>query len=581
MASLNANFGNANTSSLLRSARSLQSQIQAYQDDVQALTYANSAYTDDAFSQYSNYLTDRINRLNSTGSIADATKAITMTKTLEGATHQNVSASITRENIQIMAGNASLQDKYGLIVNQYQRAMGIGDLTLAQTLESQAYNVDQQIQYQRQQAADASAALSKANAVAARSASSSGVTYQGQVQENLHKGLDAFNALAKNASEKELNASLRDYVKQNQPLLNSLGVHVAGDQPNYWDVTSGIVGALYNAQVLKAQAEAPINPLQSRTWANAAQLTISGGTKFQTLGGSLTAQEIMQAQQDPAMFAFDNSNGTYKRSIQTGYQYMAFTNADGSTANNLVPTYSGMTQRNQFNKVFFLNPTETTQMTKLGLNFGQNKDQTSGDGVQVQLSGNSPQWLKQLLGENGIANMYSDQNGFLTFKGAAGNGEGNSYFTLAQDDKGLQGIFEHTSDGTTHLTGGDYGFNAGAVQLLINKGQQVQQQIQVAQAKAAEQLRIQQVQAQQQLQVQMAQQQAQQIAQQQAQQAASQTRTLQQAASPQRTISPQPATFNPQPATINPQQTINGNNLNQSGKGFTTLSLPKLNGIRL
>lgn len=579
MASLTSNFGNANASSLLRSARSLQTQIQAYQDDVQALTYANSAYTDSAFASYQDYLSKRINALNSTGSIADATKAITMTKTLEGATHSNISASITRENIQIMAGKANLQDKYSLIVGQYQRAMGIGDLTLAQTLEKQAYDVDQQIQYQGQQAATAAATLARAGN--GRTSGTGGVSYQGEVVSNLKAGISYLNGLSKNASEKELNTTLKNYVKEAAPALNALGVHIDATQPNYWDVIHGITGAIYNAQVLKAQAESSSNPLVAKTYATEAANYLNGQTKIQTLAGSLTVQDIMQAQQDPAMFAFDNTTGTYKKSLQTGYQYMNFTNADGTQSSNLVPTYSGMTQRSQFNKVFFLSPTQTTQMTKLGLNFSENKNGTTGDGVQVQLSGNSPQWLKQMLGENGLANMFTDQNGFLNFKGAASSGEGSSSFTLAQDDKGLQGVYEHTADGTTHLTGGDYGFNAGAVNLLINKGQQVQQQIQVAKAKAAEQLHIQQSQAQHALEVQRAQNQAALISQQQT--AATQARALQQAASPQpRTVAPQMPTYNPQGfPTVNPQTTINGNQLNQSGKGFTSLSAPKLNGIRL
>jgi hypothetical protein len=569
MASLGSStrLGNANTSSLIRSARSLQNQIQAYQDDVQSLTYANSAYTDDAFSSYSNYLGSRINQLNSTGSIADATKAISMVKTLESATHANISASITRENIQIMAGGANLKDKYNLIVNQFQRAMGIGDLTLAQTLEKQAYDVDQQIQYQAQQATDAAATLAKAGN--GRTSGTSGVSYQGEVVSNLKTGLSYINGLAKSASEKEMNSTLKEYVKENAPALNALGVHIDNNQPNYWDVVYGVSGAIYNAQVLKAQAEAPNNPLVAKTYATEAANYLNGQTKIQTLAGSLTVQEIQQAQQDPAMFAFDNSTGAYKRTIQTGYQYMNMTNGDGTTSQQLVPTYSGMTQRNQFNKVFFLSPTQTTQMTKLGLNFGENKSGTTGDGVQVQLSENSPQWLKGLLGENGVTNMYTDQNGFLVFKGASSTGAGNSSFTLTSDDKGLHGLYEHLGDGSTKLVGGDYGYNSQAVQLLLNRGQQVQQQVRVAQAKAQEQLQIQQQQAAQQLHMQQQAQQAAALKVQKAPTAApatTNTARLQPAASLQSTLNPQ-KTVSPLPATYNPQQTVNGFNLNQSGSG--------------
>lgn len=142
-------------SSLVRSAASLTSQIQAYNDSLQAFQYQNSAYTDDSFSSYKTYLQDRIDALSSSGSVADASKALTLTKTLEAATKSNISAGIQRENIQIMAGNASLTDKYNLVAGQFQRAIANGDLTLAQSLESQAYSINQSIKYQAQQAASA------------------------------------------------------------------------------------------------------------------------------------------------------------------------------------------------------------------------------------------------------------------------------------------------------------------------------------------------------------------------------------------------------------------------------------------
>lgn len=83
-------------SSLIRSAASLSNSIAAYQDSLKAFEYQNSAYTDDAYSGYKDYLNSRISALQATGTVADAQKALTLTKTLEAATHSNISASITR-----------------------------------------------------------------------------------------------------------------------------------------------------------------------------------------------------------------------------------------------------------------------------------------------------------------------------------------------------------------------------------------------------------------------------------------------------------------------------------------------------
>lgn len=489
--------GSGGVSSLIRSASSLQNTIANYEDSIQAFQYENSGHTDTAYAAYKDYLSSRINTLNSTGTISDAQKALTLTKSLESATHANVSANIQRENIQIMAGNATLQDKYNLIVKQYTEAVNNGDLTLAQTLESQAYSVNQSIQYQAQQAADAAAALAKAGN--GTTTGTSGVTYQGDVVTNLKEALKNLTTLGKNASETQLNQTLKDYVQGKLPgaeqapkQLAALGVNIKTDQPNYWDVVNGIAGAIYNASVLKAQAEAPINPLVSETYAQQAQDYLTGAAKFDTLGGSLTMQDLQQAMKDPAMFAYDNTKGTYIRSTVSGYQYMT----DQNGKQFLAPTYSGIAPKTQQggDNVLFLSPNQTTAMTKLGLNFSENKSGTTGNGVQVQLTENSPQWLKSILGENGVSNFYTDNNGNLVFKAASldgkGDSSGNAYYTLSTDASGLHGIFEHTLNGQISLAGGDYGFNAGAAQLLINQAQGISHEINVQQQLQAAQLAL-------------------------------------------------------------------------------------------
>jgi hypothetical protein len=338
-------------------------------------------------------------------------------------------------------------------------------------------------------------------------------------------------------------------------------------------MVAGIAGAIYNHTVLQAQAEAGVNPLLARTYASQAQDMLTGVHTFSTLGGNLTAQQLQQAQQDPQMFAYDNTTGTYKQTQINGYQYMTMTNQDGTTSQQLVPTYSGQTTAAARNKIDFISPVQTGEMTKLGLNFSENTTGTNagttGDGVQVQLSDSSPQWLQNVLGKGGVANLYTDSNGFMTFKAGGSNGQ-EAYYTLATDGSGLSGLYQHNPDGSTTPMGGDYGFAAQAVQLLINKGQQVQGQLQVEQAQVQAQLKAQQAAAQQ---VQM---------QQAAQQAALRVHCAPtpapaptQAARLQPAAPPTLPTFNPQANNVNPQSNnvspqggqVNGFNLNQSGSG--------------
>lgn len=468
-----ANLGNGSASALLRTANSLQSSIAAYEDSLQAYEYSNSAYTDTAFGSYKSYLNGRISTLNTAGGVSNAQKALTLTRALDSAGKSNISASIQRENIQVMAGNASLQDKYNVVVNQYMRASSNDDMTLAQSLMGQAYSISQSIQYQAVQAASAAKTLSDASQTGA-------VTHQSDVVTSLDNGLKELNAASKNQSEADFNKYATSWVSSNSAALAKLGVVLPkGAQPNYFDIVQGVVGAKYNALVLKAQAEAPINPAAAANYAQDAQFLNNGVTKIPTLGGNLSLQELQQAASDPKMFAYDNSTGSYQRTTQTGYQYL-----NGQVA----PTYSGYVSQNEANKFSYLTVNQTKMMTSLGLNFSESTSGksagTTGNGVQVQVTENSPDWLKSVLGQNGTANFFTDNQGNETFK------SGDAFYTVAQDAKGLSGLYEHLSNGNLQAVGGDYGFDQNGVQMLLNQAQQTQLQITAEENATAAKLKL-------------------------------------------------------------------------------------------
>lgn len=467
MASLTAgpNLGGGSVSSLLKSASTIANEVAAFQDESQSLDYANSAYTDDALSTYQTYLQGRIDGLNSSGSITNASKALTLTKTLESAVKSNTSATIQRENIQVMSGNGTLQDKYNVIVGQYTRAINNGDFTLAQSLESQAYSVSQSIQVQAQTAADSAATLGKA-------ATTAGVANEQGIIDSLGQGIKLLDNAVKNTGQGSMNASVAKFLSpENSKTLAALGVSIKAS-PNYFDLVAGLTGAQINAYKLKAAAYAGTDPNASQTAMNAAINLNNGTTKISTLGGSLTIQQIMDASANPSMFAFDAGSGTYKITKQSGF--------NGYDQNGEpLPTYTG-----NLKQTVFLSPTQTNMLTKYGLSFTENTTGknagTTGNGVEIQASGNTPAWMANLIGgQNGITNAYVDKNGMLSFEGESSQGGGKSYYTLAQDDNGLRGLFEHNVDGSTTNIGGDYGFNAGAVQLLVNTAQQTQKTIAV------------------------------------------------------------------------------------------------------
>jgi hypothetical protein len=544
-------LGNTSTSALVRSSASIQNEINSYNDSLAAYQYELSPKTAQDLNTYQTYLTGRVTQLQNTGSITDASKALTITKTITSAVRSNVSSDIQRENIQIMSGNATLEDKYNVIVAQFQRAVGIGDLSLAQQLESQAYSVSQSIQYQAQQAAQAGQALAKAT-------TSSNLYAQQGIQASLDEGLKTLNNDIKHVGAKNANKAVGAWVDANREFLQATGVVIPqGAQPNYFDLVKGVQNAKYNSLVLEAQTKAPSDPKGAAALMAKAYNLRTSATTIDTLGGHLTIEEINQAAQDPAMFAYDNSTGKYIKTSQTGYQYV-----DGHVA----PEFSGIVGDARRNQIYFLNPNQTSELTHLGLNFTMNKNGTTGDGVQVQLTENTPQWLKDIFGtQNGMTKVFTDKIGNLQFQGPSTDGNGLSYFTLMTIG-GLNGVFEHGADGSTKLIGGNYGFDQGAAQLLINAGQQKQQQIQL------------QTQAEQQAQA--------------AKLTLAKPAPLPTIAPPPR-VAPKPVaaaplqhtvsaqsiqpTYNPQPKTYNPQQAV----APTSNVQGIPLTQPKLNGIRL
>lgn len=496
MASLNPTFrlGNTSPSALIKSASSAATAVQDYNDKLQAAIYADSAKTNDDFNAYQTYLNGRIGNLSTSTSIADASKMLTLTQTLTDAAKTNTSAEIQRENIQVMSGSATLSDKYNTIVNQYQRAVANNDLGLAQSLESQAYSVSQSIQYQAQQSASASRALSTANAA-----------YQGDIVTSLGKSLDQLNYLSKASGQNGMNTAIQQWVKGNAANLATLGVVIpAGAQPNYFDLVSGIATAQYNATVLKAQALSATDPLAAQNAMLDAQAIVNGQTGFSTITmsdgktQSMNFYDLQSAASNPSEFIFDNKTGGLVKAQQVGYGgYNALGQPEGVYSGS-VPgknaATSGTVGDSNVQTMFFFNPNQTAEMHGLGLQFSmadaakgspKGTTGTAADGVEVQATGDTPAWLQAIIGKNGITNAYTDANGNVQFKGQATDGTGGSaYYTLTSVG-GLSGVFEHQQDGSLKLAGGDYGFDSGAASLLVN--QAVQQQNQIAVEKAQQQ----------------------------------------------------------------------------------------------
>lgn len=435
-------LGNSSSSSLLKSANSIAVQVANYQDSVEAYNYGLSAYTDAAYNDYTTYLNSRITSLSAVPSLTNEQKVLTLTKTMDSATKSNVSASITRENIQIMSGSATPTDKYNLISNQYVRAVGNGDLTLAQSLESQAYSLSQTIQYQAQQAADASQTLAKATATA-------GAAGYEDIVTNLKFSLSQLNNDIKSGGQSKFNSTIKQWVTQNSDTLKALGVALPdGAAPNYFDIVNGVAGAIYNNHMLAAAALQTTDPLRAQDYRDKAQAAATTD-KFGTLAGGKTALEIQQAASNPQQFVYDQTTGGLVETKQSG-NILA---PDSSGKLTVQPTYSGTVQQTTF-----LSPGQTAVMSKLGLNFSANSNGTTGNGVKVQATNDTPDWLKTVLGNNNVANVFTNNQGQLQFTADATSGEGKAIYTVVTDSRGKVALGEDSATSSTIL-GGEYGYN--------------------------------------------------------------------------------------------------------------------------
>lgn len=503
MASLSSglSFGNANASSLFKSAASLRNTVASYNDEVARLTYENSAKTDADLAAYQSYLQSRISQLRATGSVTDATKALTFTQDAISAQSSNISASIQRENIAIMAGGATNIDKYNLISQEYATAVNIGDLSLAQTLESQAYSLSQTIQNDAAKAKSASAALTDVSV--------------GSLQEQqkiLEQGI-------KNAGEKGVEAVIKNQLDVPDPSnpkglslrqeLATGGVVLPSNaQPSVADIMQGIAQAQINTYAQQYAAYALTDPAKAQTALNNGANIMNGYTKFNLGGLSMTFQELQIAANNPdAIVPKQSSDGqtTYAWNKVAGMAYQTFSDGNGHQYTALAPDYGGG-DRGYNNRSTYLSASQVQMLQQAGFDTKSmtktvqtqaatynpvtgaqetaaktTKQLGANSGISARLTDNAPDWLKNIIGDGSTTAIFSDNAGntyFSVNNGTDANGNPITDKLMLQSVGGKLGAFWQLPDGQFQQANSDYGYNWGAASLLLNMGQQIQRSMQ-------------------------------------------------------------------------------------------------------
>lgn len=443
MASLtgSATLGNTSVSSLLRSANSLAASNQTFADNQAAYNFEQNVITDPegAWNTYQTYLKGRISGLNALGGPVNGSKAISLTNTLSAANSKMVSTEITQENIQVMAGNATPTDKYNLINNQYIRAVGNGDLSLAQSLMSQSYSLSQTIQDQAQTSAAAAETLAKAGATKTGTADAG-------VASTLQKDLAKFNTDYAHAGTANANKVLQDFVTAHKDQYATLGVTLKpGVKPNYFDVVSGTNQAIFAAFNAAGDAVAPFATDGGQSYYDKATGVVG---KIPTIYGSMNANQLDQAAANPNQFstkldpdlAAAQSGVGGKANPQVGFKY--------DPKQGIIPVYSTSPWVNVPNNLNY-------RLQQLGLRVVGNTPGT-GTGVEVGATNKTPGWLQKAIPSNATTHIFIQANGDLQFESQGKGGVG--IFTATTNNQ----LYER--DGVTgaySLLGGQPGGQKG------------------------------------------------------------------------------------------------------------------------
>lgn len=487
-------LGNTGLSSLLRSASSIQAAIQSNQDEAARIQFENNPNGAN-LDAYLSYLNTRINNLNATGNIADNTKAMALSQTATAAVAKNTSFTIQNMSIQVLTGNASNEDKLNTIGELYTRAASIGDMPLAQSLESQYYNLSQTIQQQAVASAEAAKTLAKANVTAIKA----GYT---DAMDQIRSQLQDVVSLTKTGGGHQLDAALGTLTDTLSKATKAL---TGEDLPKGAQANMGaLVQAYFNAEFAFAQhasdALRASDPAEADKFARYdSNGNIVGGKAYDIMSnqayisvpgaGNINANDATQWANNPNLFGTStNLKGetVFTRNQTTGYQYVngvLTPVTDQTRAEQLVAARKGSlggiinsstdNMKSQLEKLGFTVKSVNKDGT-ITASFTEKTDKwTQGKGPNADLASQSH------LGRGDTVTLIPQANGTFQFA------KGNNLFHIATDNKGLGAVFQGQSNGANKLISGQYGFNPSVNTLISNATQQqLQAKLQAAQLAA-------------------------------------------------------------------------------------------------
>lgn len=472
MASLlsNTRLGNTGVSSLVKSASTLSNTLNTYNDTVARLTFENSAKTADDLTTYQTYLNSRIGSLESTGTLANATKALDMRQTLTSAIHSSASADIQRSTIAVLDGNGTSDDKLAAIGDAFQKLYAVGDLAAAQSYEQQYYSYSQTVQYQKQQAATALASAASASASATKSAITAAID---QNKQNITNANGAFTGTGPKFLDSQTNTYLKTQATATGAKANGsasifaaiagqvgmtnpgINVNNAGQRYAQGSYTQGSILDIYTQAII-------LDPTNAQKYKNEIDNYVMNGTTGISLPGSEN-KSITWAALQKTVFAGNSNNAPYAITRGAGNTWNVVKEnisgyVFGTDQNNqkvLIPTYSMFTpsidSKSQLGQM----------LQKEGINYKTNSD---GDWTFQPTTQNG--FLGRVFGNYPVVGAVQ-HDGTIEFAGPSGQ-----LYKMTSDAKGLFGLQQLNQFGQVinNNVAGQYGFTPPKDALTVGKG---------------------------------------------------------------------------------------------------------------
>lgn len=306
------------TSSLLRSAEAARKKTIAYEDQVAAFEWNNSAKTADDYTKYAQYLNNR-------ASTSQASEALSYQQKIVTARRAFTSHEIQRQTIDILEGKSNLQTKQAAIGQLYDLAIANDDLNLAQSLRLQWDNVDRAIQSEQEQVNKMAATAASLNAKTIEDAITSIKKERGFFQTT-----DANGQPIVVPTMAELKAIYQDSGEEgiNEIMQQVAALRPDGSVPNFWDLALNTVDAIANMYDTAANV-AGLDTATGRGYLQDKNRVLNGETSFDFAPGigKLSIQDIKDAvdasRAGQQLFVPSQENGEniFRKTEVTDYVY--------------------------------------------------------------------------------------------------------------------------------------------------------------------------------------------------------------------------------------------------------------------